>query len=316
MSNLSSTATFLLLEFSEVRELQILHFLMFLVVYLITVTGNLLIFFVIVLDHHLHTPMYFFLMHLAMVDLGTVSVIVPKSMAVSLTNNRSIAYFGCVAQIFLYCLFAATDMALLTIMAHDRHVAICNPFQYERIMHQKACLKMVAFGWVAGVLNAVLNTCGTFTINFCSNNVHQFFCEIPQVLKLSCSDIYLIEVGVSLLALNIGVGGFIFIIITYVKIFTVVLRIPSVHGQKKAISTCLPHLTVVSLLIFTAVFAYARPPTDASSDLGIASAVLYTTIPPMLNPFIYSMRNNEIKTALWKLLHFDRSSKTSFPRLK
>ncbi|XP_044279557.1 olfactory receptor 14A16-like [Varanus komodoensis] len=303
--------TFLLLEFSDICKLQILHFLIFLVLYLTAVTGNLLIIFAIALAHHLHTPMYFFLINLAMVDLGSISVLVPKSMTMSLTNNRSIAYSGCVAQVFFYAFFAATDISLLTIMAHDHNVATCNPLHYERIMHKEACLQMVAFGWLAGLLYATLHTCGTFANTFCSNIISQFFCEIPQLLKLSCSDIYLVEVGIVVLSCNIGLGCFIFIIVTYVKIFSAVFRIPSVHSQKKALSTCLPHLTVFALFAFSGIFAYARPPSDASPDLGIAFAVLYGIILPMLNPFIYSMRNKEIKAALWKLLDVEHSSKTS-----
>ncbi|XP_044273442.1 olfactory receptor 14A16-like, partial [Varanus komodoensis] len=310
MSNLTSMATFLLLEFSEVRELQILHFLVFLVIYLVKVTGNLLIILAIALDHHLHTPMYFFLINLAIMDLGTISVIVPKSMAVSLTNNRSILYSGCVAQVFFYFIFAAADISVLSIMAYDRYVAICNPLHYEKIMHRGACLQMVAFGWLAGLLYATLHTCGTFANTFCSNIVSQFFCEIPQLLKLACSDIYLVEVGFTVLGCHVGAGCFIFIIITYVKIFSAVFRIPSVHGQKKALSTCLPHLIVFSLLVFSGIFAFARPPSDASSSVDIAFAAIYSIIPPMLNPFIYSMRNKDIKAALWKLLDFAHSTKT------
>ncbi|XP_044279560.1 olfactory receptor 14A16-like, partial [Varanus komodoensis] len=227
----------------------------------------------------------------------------------SLTNNRSIAYSGCIAQVFFFFFFAATDLSLLNIMAYDRNVAICNPLHYERIMHKEACLQMVAFGWLAGLLYATLHTCGTFANTFCSNIVSQYFCEIPQLLKIACSDIYLIEVGFIVLGCNIAVGCFIFIIITYVKIFSAVFRIPSVHGQKKAVSTCLPHLAVVSLLIFSAIFDYAKPPSD-TSVLDITFAVIYTILPPMLNPFIYSMRNKDIKVALMKLLDFEHSSVT------
>ncbi|XP_062992775.1 olfactory receptor 14A16-like [Elgaria multicarinata webbii] len=307
MRNNSSIFTFLLLEFSDVRELQILHFFVFLVLYLLAIAGNLFIIIAVVLDHHLHTPMYFFLMNLAMLDIGTISVMVPKSMSMSLMNSRSISYPGCVAQVFFYFFFATTDFTLLTIMAHDRNVAICNPLHYERIMHKGACLQMAAIGWIFSLFNAMLHTCCTFANIFCSNIVHQFFCEIPQLLKLSCSDGYLVEVGLLVLSCSIAVGCFIFIIITYMQIFVAVRRISSAHGQKKALSTCLPHLTVVSVFVFTGIFAYVRLPTDDSSDLDIGFAVVYVIIPPMLNPFIYSMRNKEIKTALWKMLRFGPS---------
>nr|XP_028560249.1 olfactory receptor 14I1-like [Podarcis muralis] len=302
MHNLTSISVFLLLEFSDVRELQILHFFVFLVLYLTAIIGNLLIAIPIVFDHHLHKPMYFFLLNLAIMDLGTVSVMVPKSMAISLLNCRYISYFGCVAQVFFYILFGASDYALLTIMAHDRYVAICNPLHYETIMHKGACIRMVAIVWIISLLYAILHTGSTFANTFCSNSINQFFCEIPKVLKLSCSNFYLVEVGFLVLSCSIGLGCFIFIIITYMEIFSTVRKIPSVHGKKKALSTCLPHLTVVSVFLFTGVFAYTRPPSEASSDLDIAFAVVYSVIPATLNPFIYSMRNKEIKTALWKLL--------------
>ncbi|XP_061446850.1 olfactory receptor 14I1-like [Rhineura floridana] len=300
MSNLTSMSIFLLWEFSEVRELQILHFFMFLALYFTAMVGNLLIIAAIILDHHLHTPMYFFLTNLAMMDIGSVSVIIPKSMSNSIMNSRSISYSGCAAQVFCYLFFATSNISVLTVMAHDRHVAICNPLQYERIMHKGACIQMAVIVWIISLLYAIVHTCGTFANTFCSNNVNQFFCEIPKLLKLSCSDFYLVEVGLLVAGCSIGTGCFIFIIITYMQLFSAVLRIPSVHGQKKALSTCLPHLTVVSVLMSSGLFAYARPPTNAS-DLDVVFAVIYTTIPPMLNPFIYSMRNKDIKNALWKL---------------
>ncbi|XP_060111640.1 olfactory receptor 14I1-like, partial [Heteronotia binoei] len=301
MPNLTSASEFLLLEFSEIRQLQILHFVVFLAVYLTAVTGNLLITIAVALDHHLHTPMYFFLTNLAVLDLGSVSVIVPKAMANSILNTRSISYSGCVAQVFFLIFLAGSDFAILTIMAHDRYVAICNPLQYETIMHKGACIQMTVSAWIAGILNSILHTGGTFVITFCSNMINQFFCEVPQILQLSCSDMYLVEVGIIMFSCCLGLGCFIFIIVSYMKIFAAVLRIPSVHGQKKALSTCLPHLTVVSLLVFSSIFAYVRPPSYASSDQNVLFAIIYAVLPPMLNPFIYSMRNKEIKTALLKL---------------
>nr|XP_020634303.1 olfactory receptor 14J1-like [Pogona vitticeps] len=300
MNNMTSMSTVLLLGFSDAQELQLLHFFLFIVLYLMAVTGNLLITIAIIVNYHLHIPMYFFLLNLAMVDLGSVSVIVPKSMAVSLMDDRSIFYSGCVAQVFFYVLFASSALIILTIMAHDRHIAICYPLEYERIMHKRTCLEMVAIGWIVSIFYAILHTGGTFANTFCSNRISQFFCEIPHLLKLSCSDIYLVEVGFLALSSGVVLACFVFIIITYLKIIATVLRIPSVHGRKKAFSTCIPHLTVVSFYVLTAVIAYVIPPSDVSMHM--ASAVMYSIIPPTLNPFIYSMRNNEIKAALRKLL--------------
>ncbi|XP_077169414.1 olfactory receptor 14A16-like [Paroedura picta] len=301
MANFTFTLEFLLLEFSDIRELQILHFFVFLAVYLTAVTGNLLIIIAVAFDHHLHTPMYFFLMNLALMDIGMVSIMMPKAMSNSLLNTRSISFSACVAQVFFQFFLGGSDLAILTIMAHDRYVAICNPLQYGTIMHRGACLQMAASAWIAGLLNGLLHSGGTLAITFCSNMIDQFFCEVPQILKLSCSDMYLVEVGIIMLSLFLGTGCFIFIIVSYMKIFAAVLRIPSVQGQKKALSTCIPHLTVVSLLVFTCIFTYVRPRRHTASDQNVLFAIIYAVLPPSLNPFIYGLRNKDIKAALLKL---------------
>uniref|UniRef100_A0A8C3IKG6 Olfactory receptor n=1 Tax=Chrysemys picta bellii TaxID=8478 RepID=A0A8C3IKG6_CHRPI len=301
MSNETAVTEFLLLGFSDVRELQILHFVVFLVLYLISLLGNLLIITAIALDHHLHTPMYFFLMNLSILDLGSISVTIPKSMANSLTNTRSISYSGCVAQIFLVVVFVSADFAILTVMAYDRYVAICQPLHYEMVMNRRACVQMAASAWISGILYSALHTGNTFAMSFCGGNmVDQFFCEIPQLLKLACSDSYLIEVGFLIFSVCLASSCFVFIIVSYVQIFKAVLRIPSKQGQHKAFSTCLPHLFVVSLFFCTAAFAYLKPKSSSTSGLNLMVAVLYSVLPPMMNPIIYIMRNKEMKGALSK----------------
>ncbi|XP_053120424.1 olfactory receptor 14A16-like [Hemicordylus capensis] len=272
-------------------------------IYLATLTGNLLIISAVAFDNHLHTPMYFFLMNLAMLDLGSVSVIIPKSVANSLMNTRNISYSGCVAQVLLFVFFAISDFYLLTIMAYDRYVAICNPLQYEMVMNRQVCKQMVVGAWMAGILYAMLHTVGTFQSHFCSNVINQFFCEIPKLLRLACSGSYLIEIGVLGISAGLLLGCFIFIIVTYVQIFTAVLRIPSLEGRKKAFSTCLPHLTVVSIFMISGFMTYLNPPSNTVSYLDLVLTVIYSFVPPILNPVIYSMRNKDIKTALSKLLH-------------
>ncbi|XP_066485912.1 olfactory receptor 14A16-like [Tiliqua scincoides] len=307
MTNHSIVTAFLLLEFSALWELQILHVFLFLGLYLAIVTGNLLIISAIAFDHHLHTPMYFFLMNLAILDIGSVSVIVPKSMANSLFNTRLISFSGCVAQVFFYMFFAVSDFFLLTVMAYDRYVAICNPLRYEMVMTRQACLEMVTCVWLSSLLLGVLHSGGTFAAPFCSNVVNQFFCEIPQLLKLTCSDLYLIEIGVLAFAAVLMFKCCIFIIVSYVHIFSVVFRMPSVQGRKKAFSTCLPHLIVFSTLVLTSSFAYLKPPRNGPSHLDLALTIIYSMVPPLLNPVIYSMRNKEIKVALSKLLGVSNS---------
>ncbi|KAM7150571.1 olfactory receptor 14C36-like [Macrochelys suwanniensis] len=303
MSNRTTVTEFLLLGFSDVWELQILHFVMFLVIYLTGLIGNLLIITAVALDHHLHIPMYFFLMNLSILDLGSISVTIPKSMANSLMNTRVIYYPGCVTQVFLFLVFTTADLALLTIMAYDRQVAICQPLHYERVMNRRACVQMVASAWITGIVYSALHTGNTFRLPFCQSNViNQFFCEIPQLLKLTCSDSYLSELGLLAFGVFISLNCFVFIIVSYVQIFKAVLRIPSEQGRRKAFSTCLPHLTVVSLLLCTAMFEYLKPTSSSASNMDLMMGVLYSLLPPVMNPIIYSMRNKEIKAALKKLI--------------
>ncbi|XP_039356425.1 olfactory receptor 14I1-like [Mauremys reevesii] len=303
MSNQTTMTEFLLLGFSDVRKLQILHFVVFLVLYLAVPVGNLLIITSVALNHHLHNPMYFFLMNLSILDISSISVTIPKSMANSLMNTRSISYAGRIAQLFLFVLFVATNVAVLTIMAYDRYVAICLPLHYERMMNRRACVQMAASAWTSGILYSALHTGNTFSLPFCQSNViNQFFCEIPQLLKLTCSDSYLSEVAVRAFSACLAISCFGLITVSYFQIFTTVLRIPSEQGQHKVFSTCLLHLTVVSLFFCTSIFAYLKPTSSSTSCLGLVVAVLYSVLPSMMNPIIYCMRNKEIKAALRKLI--------------
>ncbi|XP_064359872.1 olfactory receptor 14J1-like, partial [Dromaius novaehollandiae] len=300
-SNGSSFTEFLLLAFADTRQLQLLHFSLFLGIYLAALLGNGLIITAIACDHRLHTPMYFFLLNLSLLDLGTISTTVPKSMANSLWDTRAISDSRCAAQVFHFTFLLSTEYSVLTVMAYDRYVAICKPLHYGTIMGSRACVKMAAAAWASGFLNALLHTANTFSIPLCHGNVlEQFFCEIPQILKLSCSNSYLREIGALVLTLCSGFGCFICIVVSYVQIFTAVLRIPSEQGQHKAFSMCLPHLAVVSLFVSTVIFAHLKPPSISSPALDLVVAVLYTVVPPTVNPLIYSMRNRELKDALKK----------------
>ncbi|XP_075381887.1 olfactory receptor 14C36-like [Mycteria americana] len=303
MSNSSSVTEFLLLAFADTRELQLLHFWLFLGICLAALLGNGLIITAIACDQHLHTPLYFFLLNLSLLDLGSISTTLPKSMANSLWDTRTISYYGCAAQIFMFVMFVTGEFYLLTVMAYDRYVAICKPLHYGTLLGSRACAKMAAAAWGSGFLSAVGHTANTFSLPLCQGNtIDQFFCELPQILKLSCSDDYLREVGLLVFCLCSGIGCFIFIVLSYVQIFRAVLRIPSEQGQHKAFSTCLPHLAVVSLFISTAMFAYLKPPSISSQSLNLVVAVLYSVVPPAVNPLIYSMRNQELKHSLRKLI--------------
>nr|XP_023961769.1 olfactory receptor 14A16-like [Chrysemys picta bellii] len=301
MSNRTTVTDFLLLGFSEVRELQILHSVVFLGIYLAALVGNFLVIILVVVDHHLHTPMYFFLMNLSILDLGSISVTVPKCMANSLLNTKSISYSGCIAQVFLFIFFAVVDFAFLTIMAYDRYVNICQPLHYKTIMNRGACVQMAASAWISGIIY-FMQIGKIFALTFCGGNkVNQFFCEIPQLLKITCNDSYLSEIVITSFLFFLGLSGFTSIIVSYVQIFKAVLRIPSEWGRHKAFSTCLPHLIVVSLLVCTATFAYLKPTSSSTSGLDLTVVVLYSVVPPVMNPAIYSMRNKKIKGALRKL---------------
>ncbi|XP_067159070.1 olfactory receptor 14A16-like [Apteryx mantelli] len=303
MSNSSSFNEFLFLAFADTRELQLLHFLLFLGIYLAALLGNGLIITAVACDHHLHTPMYVLLLNPSVLDLGSISTTVPKSMANSLWDSRAISYSGCAAQLFFFFFLCSAEYYLLTVMAYDHFVAICKPLHYGTIMGSRVCVKMVAAAWGSAFLHALLHTGNTFSIPLCQSNVvDQFFCEIPQILKLFCSDSYLREVGLSATSLFLGFVCFIFIVLSYVQIFTVMLRMPSEQGQHKAFSMCLPHLAVVFLFVATGLFAYLKPPSISSPSLNLVVAVLYSMVPPAMNPLIYSTRNKELKEALKKLI--------------
>ncbi|KAM8794830.1 olfactory receptor 14C36-like [Eudromia elegans] len=305
MSNSSSLSEFLLLPFADMRELQLLHFSLFLGIYLAALVANSLIMTAIVCDQRLHTPMYFFLLNLSVLDLGSISTTVPKSMDNSFWNIRTISYLGCVAQLFLFFFFISAEYSLLTVMAYDRYVAICRPLHYGTLLGNRACVKMAAAAWASGFLYALLHTGNTFSIPLCQGNeVEQFFCEIPHILQLSCSESYLREVGLIVLSVCLAFGCFLFIVVSYVQIFRAVLRIPSEQAQHKAFSMCLPHVAVVSLFVSTAVFTYLKPPSISSPALDLSLAVLYSVLPPTVNPLIYSLRNKELKEALRKILHY------------
>ncbi|KAM8795459.1 olfactory receptor 14A16-like [Eudromia elegans] len=304
MSNRSSFNEFLLLAFSETRELQLLHFSLFMGIYLSALVGNGLIITAVACDHHLHTPMYFFLLNLSLLDLGSISTSVPKSMSNSLWDNRAISCLGCAIQLFFLVFFVLAEYFLLTVMAYDRFVAICRPLHYGTILSSRACLKMAAAAWGTGFLNALLHTANTFSLPLCQSNVvEQFFCEIAQMLKLSCTGSYLRKSWAVVVTSCLVFGCFIFIVVSYVQIFRAVLRIPSEQGRHKAFSTCLPHLAVVCLFVITAIFSQLKPPSISYPALDLVLAVMYLVVPPTLNPLIYGWRNKELKDSGKRLTH-------------
>ncbi|XP_066485908.1 olfactory receptor 14A16-like [Tiliqua scincoides] len=302
MTNQSRVMEFLLHGFSDIQELQPLLFIAFLVIYLVALMENLLIITIIIYSHSLHKPMYFFLANLACQDLGSISVTVPRSMSNSLLNTQAISFSGCVCQVFFLVFFLASHFILLGVMAFDRYMAICNPLHYETLMTRKTCIQMASGVWISGLIYAILYTGNTFTIEFCSNDIDQFFCEIPHVLKLACSDSSLAEVWILCFGVSTSLVYFAVIIYSYVQIFRAVLNITSSQGKQKAFSTCLPHLIVIFLYVICASFTYLSPIFNSESTMNLLISIFYCVVPPVMNPLIYTMRNKELKTAFWKLL--------------
>ncbi|KAM6988711.1 olfactory receptor 14J1-like [Passerculus sandwichensis] len=303
MSNSSSISHFLLLALADTRQLQLLHFCLLLGISLAALLGNGLIISAVACSHHLHTPMFFFLLNLALSDLGSICTTVPKAMHNSLWDTRNISYSGCAAQLFFFVFFTSAEFSLLTIMCYDRYVSICKPLHYGTLLGSRACAHMAAAAWASAFLYSLLHTANTFSLPLCNGNaLDQFFCEIPQILKLSCSHSYLRELGLLTVSVCFIFGCFVFIVFSYVQIFRAVLRIPSEHGRHKAISTCLPHLAVVSLFVSTVAVAYQKPPSMSSPSLDLALSVLYSVVTPALNPLIYSLRNTELKAAVRRLM--------------
>ncbi|XP_075379112.1 olfactory receptor 14I1-like [Mycteria americana] len=299
MSNQSTVTEFLLLGFSDARELQIFHLMVFLGIYLAAMTGNFLIIVVIAVSNHLHTPMHFFLINLSSLDLSTISVTLPKSVAHFLLNTTAISYSGCAAQVFFFHVFGAADLALLTVMAYDHYIAICKPLYYKTIMKGTTSIHTAASAWLSCV---PLRTGNSLHLSFCKSIIlDQFFCEVPWLLKLSCSDSYFSEVGVLAFSFLLVIICFAFISMSYIQIFTMLLRIPVKEKQRKAFSTCIPHLIVVSLFVSTGSFAYLKPVSNSPSALDLTASLLYSVLPPVINPVIYTMRNNDIKAAMRKL---------------
>ncbi|XP_066062094.1 olfactory receptor 14J1-like [Chamaea fasciata] len=303
MSNSSSISHFLLLALADTRQLQLLHFCLFLGISLAALLGNGLVISAVACGHHLHSPMFFFLLNPALTDLGSILTTVPKAMHNSLWDTRTISYAGCAAQLFFCVFFISANYFLLTVMCYDCYVSICKPLHYGTLLGSRACAHMAAAAWASAFLYALLHTANTFSLPLCHGNaVGQFFCEIPQILKLSCSKSYLRELGLVVLSASLYFGYFVFMVFTYVPIFRAVLRISSEQGRHKAFSTCLPHLAMLSLFLSTGTFAYLKPPSISSPSLDLALSVLYSVVPPALNPVIYSLRNQELKDAMRKMI--------------
>uniref|UniRef100_H0XWF6 Olfactory receptor n=1 Tax=Otolemur garnettii TaxID=30611 RepID=H0XWF6_OTOGA len=291
---------FLLMRFAENWMLSRLHAVFFSLIYIVAMSENLIIIILTIFDQHLHTPMYFFLKHLSFLDLCLISATVPKSILNSISITDSISFLGCVFQLFMVVLLTGSEIGVLTAMSYDRYVAICCPLHYEAVMSRGSCVQLMAVSWFNGGVLGILYSAGTFSLNFCgSNKIHQFFCDVPALLKLTCSEEHATISVIVAIGVCYAFSCLVCIVVSYVYIFFTVLRIHL--DSSKAFSTCLPHLIVVSMFLVTGAVAYLKPNSDVSCILDLLVSVFYSVVPPTLNPIIYCLRNKDLKSALGKV---------------
>ncbi|XP_043855881.1 olfactory receptor 5V1-like [Dromiciops gliroides] len=300
--NQTVVTEFLFLGFSNHPELQGLFFLIFLVVYLVTLLGNLLILTAIRINPALHTPMYYFLSNLSFLDICYTSTTVPIMLENFFREKKTITYEGCLSQLFFLVTCAGTEGVLLAAMAYDRFIAICHPLRYPVLMSKRVCAYLAAGSWLCGLVNSLIHTVLTTALTLCSSNeISHFLCDIPLLLKLSCSDTSVNEFMLYVSSATIGLSPCLFTAVSYVLIISAILKIQSAQGRGKAFSTCASHLTVVVIFFGTANINYDQPSSGYSLDWDILVSVLFCVVTPMLNPIIYSLRNKEVKVALKKL---------------
>ncbi|XP_023350782.1 olfactory receptor 1G1 [Sarcophilus harrisii] len=302
--NQTTISEFLLLGLFESSGHQQLLFWLFLFMYLVTVIGNLLIIMAVVSNTQLHTPMYFFLANLSFADINFISTTVPKMLVNIQIQNNSISYSDCLTQLYFFIMFGTVDEFLLATMAYDRYVAICHPLHYAIMMSPQLCFLLISITWVVNVLHSLLHTLLMNELVFCAKNeIPHFFCDLNPLLKLSCSDTFINELMILTLGGLAGLTPFFCVIISYVYIILAILRIPSATGKQKAFSTCSSHLSVVSLFFGTVFGVYYSPSSNHSAYSDTIASVMYTVVTPMLNPFIYTLRNRDMKAALGRLFY-------------
>ncbi|XP_016279119.1 olfactory receptor 5I1 [Monodelphis domestica] len=307
--NYTLVTEFILLGFPTSPGLQVVLFLVFLFMYSVILLGNIGLMMLIRLDPRLQTPMYFFLSNLSFVDLCYSSVIVPKMLVNFLSENKSISYYGCALQFYFFCTFADTESFILAAMAYDRYVAICNPLLYTIVMSRGICVWLIVLSYIGGNLSSLVHTSFAFILTYCDKNIiNHFFCDLPPLLKLSCTDTSINELLLSTYGSSVEIICFIIIIVSYFFILLSVLKIRSSSGRKKTFSTCASHLTSVVIYQGTLLFIYSRPSYLYSPNSDKVISVFYTIVIPVLNPLIYSLRNKDVKDAAKKVLSIKVSS--------
>ncbi|XP_054844519.1 olfactory receptor 5V1-like [Eublepharis macularius] len=301
--NQTRVVEFVFLGFSGIPYGHTYLFLVFLAIYLVTVLGNLMIFTMIQLDSSLHSPMYYFLSHLSCLDICLSSVTVPKILVNFLCQRQTITYNQCLAQMFFLMSFTGTEAALLAVMAYDRYAAICKPLHYSLLMNSKVCTVLAFATWIWGFLDSAFHAILSSKMYFCgANQIHHIYCDLPPLIKISCSDTHINEISIHIASFIVGGGPFVFIIFSYVFILSSILKIRSTTGKRKAFSTCASHITVVIIYYGNGLLNYERPSAGYSLEIDTLVSTMYCVITPMLNPLIYSLRNKEVKGALKKVL--------------
>ncbi|KAM8972414.1 olfactory receptor 1L4-like [Pelodytes ibericus] len=302
MNNQTFSADFQILGFSTSPGKQPLRFTLFFLMYVIGLVGNIIIIAVTYFELNLHTPMYFFLRNLSFVDICYTSVTLPKLMHIFLTGNNLISFIPCFMQMHFFIAMGCMEVVLLTSMAYDRYVAICNPLHYYMVMNNRRCSQLVLASWLFGFINSLLITVFATQLLFCgSKRIQQLFCDIKSLLKITCSDTQGFQIIIYLEVLLTGLCPFLLSLTSYIKIISSVLKLQSVEGRKKSFSTCTSHLTVLLVFYGTIFSMYIRPPSEHSEQTDQFFSVLYVAVTPMLNPLIYSLRNEEVKKALKRL---------------
>ncbi|XP_060111026.1 olfactory receptor 2A25-like [Heteronotia binoei] len=298
LQNGTAVTEFILLGLSSNPEAQLILFGLFLLIYLVALLGNVLILLAISLDSKLHSPMYFFLGNLSVVDIGYTTCTVPKMLMNYLSQDKTISLSGCFSQMYFFISFAGIECLLLGVMAYDRYAAICHPLHYSVLMSHKVCASLAAAAWFLGLANSGVHSGLMSLLSFCRDNViHHFFCDVPHLLQLSCSSTQINQIAVFMVGGSILIGSFLCTLVSYVNIITSILRINTKDGRLKAFSTCASHLIVVNVFYGTAIITYILP---NSTSQKMALSVFYGIIAPMLNPIIYSLRNRDVQNVLWK----------------
>ncbi|XP_069888986.1 olfactory receptor 5B2-like [Dipodomys merriami] len=309
MMNHTEVGNFLLEGVNQSPELQIPLFIVFTIIYFTTALGNLGMVLLIVLDSHLHTPMYFFLSNLSMVDFGYSSTTTPKVIAGFLIKENVISYNACASQMFFFLVFASMENIILALMAYDRYAAVCKPLHYTTTMTTSVCAYLVLGSYIYAFVNSSVLIVNTFTLSFCESNVvHHFFCDIPAVMILSCSDKHVNEMVLVFISSFNVFCALLVVLISYLFIFITIFKMHSSKGYQKALSTCTSHLTAVSIFYGTVIFMYLQPSSSHSMDTDKIASVFYAMIIPMLNPMVYSLRNKEVNSAFRKVIDKVKSS--------